>query len=86
MLWSLTRRTMVAITLVVIFLMVVSPALAQKGDDNGNSNGNGDGNGRGNGGADHVPEIDPSSAVSAIILLTGGTMLLVDSRRRKKQR
>jgi hypothetical protein len=31
-----------------------------------------------------VPEIDPASAVSGVILLTGGMMLLADSRRKQK--
>jgi len=92
MLFALTRTMMVAVALVVIFLMIASPALAQNGngDNQGNNNGNNDNQGnddggrKNNGGDPPVPEIDPASAVSGVILLTGSMMLLADSRRRKK--
>jgi hypothetical protein len=60
---------MLAVAWVVVYLILVSPAWAQQEGDGG--------------GTHAVPEIDPGSALSGLILLAGGVLLLVNSRRSK---
>jgi hypothetical protein len=91
---SLGRKMVSAIAMLFLFTVIASPALADHkgghngGDDNGGQIGGDDNGGRSggddNGGHPHAPEIDPGSAISAITLLTGGILLLVQRRRTKK--
>ncbi len=47
----------------------------QRGDWNHHDNGDGSGSGSG-GGAVNAPEIDPTSTIAALVLLTGGLVVL----------
>jgi hypothetical protein len=77
---SLGRMAVVAMVFLLLFTAFAGPALAQNGgDDNGGRDGGND-----NGGLNNVPEIDPSSAISGISLLTAGILLLAERRRVKK--
>jgi hypothetical protein len=83
-----------AIAFLFLCTALAGPALADNnggqngGDNNGGQTGGNDngGNNGGSNGADppNVPEIDPSSAISGIALLTTGVLLLTDRKRVKK--
>jgi hypothetical protein len=89
MLLSLGRMAVVAIMLLLLLTALAGPALAQNGggDNGGNTGGEDNGGNSGgddNGGTNNVPEIDPSSAISGLTLLTAGILLLAERRRVKK--
>jgi hypothetical protein len=75
----------IAIVCMLFFTALAGPALAQDGNNQGNDDQGGDNQGNQGNNKFTVPEIDPSSAISAIALLTGGVLLLAYRRRVKKQ-
>jgi hypothetical protein len=64
---------------------VAGGAIASPGDAHDNDQGQGHDNHQGNGYGHHksnsVPELDPSAAGAAMILLIGGTLVLLERRR-----
>ena len=67
--------------LLLVLLVLSSPAIAGHGQGNGNGQGNGHGGGGGGGGG--APEIDPGALSGALTLLASGTLILTDRFRRK---
>jgi hypothetical protein len=85
---SFTRMVALLVLTLVMFTALASPALAQNGQGGNNNNqgqnNNNQGQNNNNQGGKRAPEIDPGSAMSGIVLLAGGLLLFVDSRRRIK--
>jgi hypothetical protein len=94
---AVARIMALLVVVLVIFAALASPALAQKGnnDNQGGNNDNQGGNNDNQGGNDDnqggnndpprdAPELDPGFAMSAIVLLVFGTLLLTDRRRGNK--
>jgi hypothetical protein len=76
---SFTRMVALLVLTLVMFTALACPALAQNGQGGNNNN---QGQNNNNQGGKRAPEIDPGSAMSGIVLLAGGMLLFVDSRRR----
>ena len=69
--------------LLLVLLVLSSPAIAGHGHGQGNGNGQGNGHGGGGGGGGGAPEIDPGALSGALTLLASGTLILTDRFRRK---
>ncbi len=75
--------------LLLVLAALTSPVTAYGQGQGGNGHGQGhggNGHGQGHGGNSQrrgAPEIDPGSMVSAMTLLTGGMLILMDRYRRK---
>jgi hypothetical protein len=72
-----------SIMFAVLLIAMTGVANANKGGNGNGNNGNGNGNGGNvayNGLVASAPEIDPSSAIAALTLLTGGLVVLRGKR------